>query len=80
MDDDYHGGPSPSVIAWRRFVIETVLCLVLLGAIVVIALGARHILLAGPAIIALSGAILGILWHGSDRHSKNPRSGSPRQP
>lgn len=55
------GGPSPGTIAWRRFVIETLLCLVLVAVIVAIALEARHDLLAGPAIVALAGAIVGIV-------------------
>jgi hypothetical protein len=55
------GGPSPRTIAWRRFVIETLLCVVLVAVIVAIALQARHDVLASPAIVALTGAVVAIV-------------------
>ena len=60
-------GPSPRMFAWRLFIMETVLCVVLVAAIVAIALEARHDLLAGPAIIALAGVIVKILRGASSR-------------
>jgi hypothetical protein len=55
------GGPSKAALAWRRFVIELLVCVVLLLAIVAIALGASHEPLAAPAILALAGMILGVV-------------------
>jgi hypothetical protein len=62
--DQHHEGPSPRAEAWRRFLIETLLCFVLLGAIVAIALEAGHELLAGPAIGGLAAGIVAIVRHG----------------
>jgi hypothetical protein len=50
------------MVAWRRFLIETLLCLVLVGAIAIVALRAGHAVLTGPTIAVLVAAILGILW------------------
>jgi hypothetical protein len=53
-------GPSDRAVAWR-FLIETLVCLVLVAMIVTSGLQARHNPLAGPAILALVAAIVGIL-------------------
>jgi hypothetical protein len=57
-------GPSPAVVAWWRFLIETLVCVVLVAAIVVIGLNAGQDLLAGPAVVALAGMIVGIVRYG----------------
>jgi undecaprenyl pyrophosphate phosphatase UppP len=54
------GGPSQRLIAWRRFVIETVVCVVLIGVMGVVALDARHDALAGVSVIAVASVIVGI--------------------
>jgi hypothetical protein len=56
-------GPSPSLVAWRRFIIETLVCFELIAVIAVIGFGASHDLFAGAAIATLVAAILRILWH-----------------
>lgn len=58
------GGPPPGFRAWWRFVIEGLVCLVLVAAIVVIAFEGRHNILSGPAILALAGMIVGIVRNG----------------
>jgi glycerol uptake facilitator-like aquaporin len=55
-------GPSRSVVAWRGFLIETLLCLVLIAMIVVIAVHAPANPLAGVSVVALVAAITRILW------------------
>jgi hypothetical protein len=55
-------GPSPALVAWRRFVIETLVMLELLAVIAVVGFGASHDLFAGAAIATLVTAILRILW------------------
>jgi hypothetical protein len=54
-------GPSPALLAWRRFLVETIVCLVLVAALVLIALEGRHDLLAGSTILALTGMIVRIV-------------------
>jgi len=56
-------GPSRGAVAWRRYLVELAVCLVLLGAIVAIGLEARSDILAGPAILALAGSIVAIVRH-----------------
>jgi uncharacterized membrane protein len=56
-------GPSKRARQWRRFLIETLLCIVLLAAIVVVWARGRSDFLAGSATVALVGLILRILWH-----------------
>lgn len=63
---DDNGGPSPGTVAWRRFLLELVLCLVLTAMIVVVVLRARHEVLASPLIAAMVAAILRILWRRDD--------------
>jgi di/tricarboxylate transporter len=53
-------------VAWRRFLLELVLCLVLTAMIVVVVLRARHEVLASPLIAAMVAAILRILWRRDD--------------
>ncbi len=55
-------GPSRGAIAWRQFVFETVVCVVLVLAIVAVWLRARSDLFAGTATVLLVGLILRILW------------------
>lgn len=57
------GGPSRRLIAWRQFIIETVVCVVLVGVIGVVALDARHDALAGASVIAVASLIVGIVRH-----------------
>jgi hypothetical protein len=56
-------GPSLGVVAWRRFIIETLVCFELLAVIAVVGFGASHDVFAGAAIAALVAAILRIIWH-----------------
>jgi hypothetical protein len=58
-------GPSRRLVAWRRFVLETVLCVVLIGAVGVIGLHASNNALAGIALGGAVTAILRILWRDS---------------
>jgi glycerol uptake facilitator-like aquaporin len=62
-------GPSRQTIEWRKFLIETVICIVLVVLIVVIGLDASGNLLAGPSIAGLVAVILGIIWRRADRDS-----------
>jgi glycerol uptake facilitator-like aquaporin len=62
-------GPSRQAIEWRKFLIETVICIVLVFLIVVIGLHASGNLLAGPSIVGLVAVILGILRRRADRDS-----------
>ena len=55
-------GPSPALVAWRRFVVETLICFELLAVIAVVGFGVSHDLFAGTAIGALVTAILRIIW------------------
>ncbi|HKH79089.1 MAG TPA: hypothetical protein VJ996_03660 [Solirubrobacteraceae bacterium] len=55
-------GPSRSIVAWRRFLIETLLCLVLIALIVVIGARATGDPFAGICVIALIAAVTRILW------------------
>lgn len=57
-----HVGPSPALVAWRRFVIETLLCLEFAAVIAVVGFGASHSLFAGAGIASLGAVILRILW------------------
>jgi hypothetical protein len=62
-------GPSRQTIEWRKFLIETVICIVLVVLIVVIGLHASGNPLAGPSIAGLVAVILGIIWRRADRDS-----------
>lgn len=55
-------GPSQALVAWRRFVIETMLCFELLAVIAVVGFGMSHDLFAGAAIAVLATGVLRILW------------------
>jgi len=65
-------GPWPRAEAARAFLVETLLCVVLLAAIVALALEARHEVLAGPAIGGLAAGIVAIV-----RHRKTIEPGAP---
>jgi hypothetical protein len=56
-------GPSETLVAWRRFVVETLLCFELIAVIAVVGLGASHGLFAGAGLAALVAAVLRIVWH-----------------
>jgi hypothetical protein len=53
--NQHSDGPSPSVVAWRRFLIETMVCLVLVAAII----DARHSFL----ILPLAAFVVGVVRH-----------------
>jgi hypothetical protein len=59
-------GPSRGIIAWRRFVLETLLCIVLLLAILLLIVQKPHDILCGPAVVAFAGSILRILRNGGE--------------
>lgn len=50
------------MVGWRRFLIETLLCLVLVGAIAIVALRASHEVFAAPTIAVIVATIMRILW------------------
>ncbi len=55
------GGPSARVVAWRGFLVETILCVVLLAAIGAITLHADQNITAGAAIIAIAGTVITVV-------------------
>jgi hypothetical protein len=55
-------GPSLALIAWRRFLIETLVCFELIAVIAVVGFGATHSFFTGAAIAALVATILRIVW------------------
>lgn len=55
-------GPSRGAVAWRQFVFETVVCVVLILAIVAVWARQRSDVFAGTATVVLVGLILRILW------------------
>jgi hypothetical protein len=57
--------PSPALVAWRRFIIETLVCFELIAVIAVVGFGASHDFFAAAAIGALVTTIMRIVW----RHS-----------
>jgi hypothetical protein len=62
MPTDRHSeGPSPSLMAWRRFLIETLVCLVLVAAIITVVLDARHSFLTGATILPLAAFVVGVV-------------------
>lgn len=61
--NDEDGGPSAALVAWRRFVIETLVCFELVALIAVLGFGASHDLFGGALIGTLVVAILRILRH-----------------
>ncbi|MGO9320665.1 MAG: hypothetical protein ACLQBY_07690 [Solirubrobacteraceae bacterium] len=65
MSGQPHEGPSPALVAWRRFIVETLVCFELIAVIAVVGFGASHDLFAGAATGALVAAILRIIWRRS---------------
>jgi hypothetical protein len=63
--DPLYKGPTPGMVAWRRFLIETVVCVELIAVIAVVGIRASHELLAGVAIGGIVAIILRVIW----RHS-----------
>jgi hypothetical protein len=70
IDDFSHGaeldsrdrrGPSQSLVAWRRFLLESLLCLVLIGVIVLASVRELGGILIGPFIVTVAFAIVGIV-------------------
>lgn len=55
-------GPSRALIEWRRFILETLLCLELMGAIAAVGIGASDHLIGAVGSSALITAILRVLW------------------
>jgi hypothetical protein len=55
-------GPSQELIAWRRFLFETLRCIVLIGAIVMITVRASENMLTGVAIGGPATAVSRTLW------------------
>lgn len=56
-------GPSQALVAWRRFVIETMLCFELLAVIAFFGFELSGDVFAGAAIATLVAGILRIVWH-----------------
>jgi hypothetical protein len=54
-------GPSQGLIEWLGWLIEVSVCLILLVAMAVLAVQARHHVLAGPAAIALGTTVVAIV-------------------
>jgi hypothetical protein len=50
------------MLAWRRFLVETVLCIVLIAVIVMIALRGSGNPLTGVGLAALVASITRIIW------------------
>jgi ABC-type Co2+ transport system permease subunit len=50
-------GPSQRVVAWRRFLVESLLCLVLIGVIVLAAVRGLGGVLIGPFVVTVAAAI-----------------------
>jgi hypothetical protein len=57
-------GPSRGIIAWRGFVVETVLCVVLIAEIV---LRGSHDVLAAPSLAVMIAAVVRIVRRPSGR-------------
>jgi hypothetical protein len=54
-------GPSRGLVAWRRFLVESLLCLVLIGVIVLAAVRELGGVLIGPFVVTVALAIIGIV-------------------
>ncbi len=61
--NQHREGPSPGVAAWRQFLLETLVCLVLIVMILAIALEARRSFLAGASILPLTAFVVGVARH-----------------
>lgn len=74
MDATPHSSPGPStaLVAWRRFLVETLLCVELVVVIPIVGLGTPHDLIAGLAVGSLVAAVLRIIWH-SDTFDRRHR-------
>lgn len=55
-------GPSRGAVAWRQFVFETIVCVVLILAVVAVWMRQRSNVFAGTATVLLVGLILRIVW------------------
>lgn len=55
--------PSRWLVAWRRFLVESLLCLVLLGVIIIAAVRGHGGILIGPFVAALAAVIVQIVRH-----------------
>lgn len=58
-------GPSRWLVAWRRFLIESLLCLVLIGVIVIVAVRGIGGVLFAPFIAGVATVIVQIVRHES---------------
>jgi ABC-type Co2+ transport system permease subunit len=54
-------GPSRRVVAWRGFLVESLLCLVLIGVIVLAAVRGLGGVLIGPFVVTVAMAIIRIV-------------------
>ncbi|HTA96846.1 MAG TPA: hypothetical protein VK730_04295 [Solirubrobacteraceae bacterium] len=54
-------GPSRWLVAWRRFLVESLLCLVLVGVIVLAAVRGLGGVLIGPFVVTVAAAIVRIV-------------------
>jgi glycerol uptake facilitator-like aquaporin len=56
------GGPSPELVAWRRFIVETVVCIVLVAVVTKIGLVAYDKPFTALTIGAIVAAIRSMIW------------------
>jgi hypothetical protein len=56
-------GPSPGIIAWRRFAVETIAIIILMMVATTVALRARADAFVGCAVGGLVWTAVRIVWH-----------------
>lgn len=63
MDRSARGnlGPSQRLVAWRRFLVESLVCVVLIGVIVLAAVRGLGGVLIGPFVVTVAAAIVRIV-------------------
>jgi ABC-type Co2+ transport system permease subunit len=54
-------GPSQGLLAWRRFLVESLLCMVLIGVIVLASVRELGGILIGPFVVTVALAVIGIV-------------------
>jgi hypothetical protein len=57
------GGPSRGLVAWRRFLVESLLCVVLIGVIALAAVRGFGGVFFGPFVVSVAFAIVAIVRH-----------------
>ncbi len=55
------GGPSRGLVAWRRFLVESLLCVVLIGVIALVAVRGFGGVLIAPFVVSVAFAIVAIV-------------------